>query len=614
MINKNVFKSASLVILLTVFILVVFASIEAITENTGNFFEEFSHVILISALYETVVLLLINTILISVYNITQNKKQKEKNKLQSNINTLFKEFSIVFFDIDKDYIVSNVRSSEKTNSTVRSIITEGVRSSSTEINNYIDITKKKREKQSSMIVVNDTLIKYYYSIIVDPIYRGKEYLGSSCVLVDISEQKSIIKRLKDSEKRLSDYINNIPNIIIEFNLNGDILYINKSATNKMGYSDHNLPNVFDIIRPDQLDFAKNRLKKILNEFEKNLSASEEISSEYAIKDANEEFIYFNVTTTVRRNEFGTLSFLSSLSDISTIKEQKISLENQLTFEKIISSINRDFSNQDTSSIHHSLKTFSEYLELDMIYIFTLDKEENEISVYNKYIRNKNNKIKTQEDNSALMKAIYKLAIAKNYSYIDKNSEIDLKLKQFLFEKLNMKFIMNHKISNDHYDIMISYLSHSREKILESLDMSAFEIYTDMLLNVISKNLFLKKVGEQKETLDVILFGSIMGVLIYRDKEIIYINKTSCDILEVIEDDILNKNINYLLQLIPDLYKYKNDFIKNMKSEKKYRGKMIVDINNKRKIIICEAKPVSSGDNESILITFFDVNMLDSDEN
>ncbi|UUX92435.1 PAS domain-containing protein [Methanoplanus endosymbiosus] len=139
-------------------------------------------------------------------------------------------------------------------------------------------------------------------------------------MADISERISAERALAESEKFNKDLINNLPDYIVIYDINGKVIYINPSGSKAIGYFRKDLVgrSLTDYIHPDDRGLAKKML---------NLRLSDSLKGEYEIRliSGSGDVIIVNIRG--RLIEFDKKpAVMLVLNDITKRKELERNLE------------------------------------------------------------------------------------------------------------------------------------------------------------------------------------------------------------------------------------------------------------------------------------------------
>jgi PAS domain S-box-containing protein len=123
-----------------------------------------------------------------------------------------------------------------------------------------------------------SLKRYEYRVLhKDGTYRWIDFAGNLFesngqkfvlgIAFDITEKKQVEKQLEESEERYRSFLQSLPEIVIESDLNGKIFFANKAAHETFGISEEELKSEFDIfpfIHPDYHNKVIKDLENLLN--------------------------------------------------------------------------------------------------------------------------------------------------------------------------------------------------------------------------------------------------------------------------------------------------------------------------------------------------------------
>ncbi len=122
------------------------------------------------------------------------------------------------------------------------------------------------EKQTSIQITGAHGETRHMDISVLPLVDGKKKTkGFRCIIRDVSHRKHFIDALIESERKLHDLVEYLPEIVFELDSTGQINYINKRSTELLGYSREELlgKNALEIVIPEQRERAARGLGKTL---------------------------------------------------------------------------------------------------------------------------------------------------------------------------------------------------------------------------------------------------------------------------------------------------------------------------------------------------------------
>ena len=127
--------------------------------------------------------------------------------------------------------------------------------------------KKTKWGISTTIIVNKKRLKIELFYLEErPFLKEEEYLISEIGhrLKVIIEQKEAEQKLKESEEKYRSLVENVTDIIVEFDMNGYFLYVSPQVHSIAGYHPKEVigTNGFNLIHPDDLKQAKLILKNV----------------------------------------------------------------------------------------------------------------------------------------------------------------------------------------------------------------------------------------------------------------------------------------------------------------------------------------------------------------
>lgn len=98
------------------------------------------------------------------------------------------------------------------------------------------------------------------------IKQGSEIVGVQGVARDISARRQAEENVRRSEKRFRDFIDFLPEVVFETDLEGKLTLVNSNAFTLFGYTKNDLEqgvNVFDIITPSERSLARENFQSVL---------------------------------------------------------------------------------------------------------------------------------------------------------------------------------------------------------------------------------------------------------------------------------------------------------------------------------------------------------------
>lgn len=553
-------------------------------------------------------------IVITISNFIVLKKNKKNKEIESQIANLNSSIEILLNKELVCYLIVNKLNKiieKKYNKNIQYSILQNIfikdSISNLEILRYVQKCFETKEKIETTISIKNILhITMYFTLIVNYISSEKEE-HVIIILYNITNEKNTLKFLKESENKFSYFANIIPDSIVEYDMNGNILFLNKSVENVFRFSKDSLKNINHVLTEEEQLKASERIKTLIKNSEKNINVIMS-PEEYKLKNSNNEILYCKVTSSIRVNEFGVKTIISVVSDITNYKMQQKFLEKKLEFEKLIFTISKRFLIQENSveTTQQAFIELSDFLDIDSIIVFLKDKETNKVSVKHSFIKKMNPKIENKKDQILFLNNMYNLSKNDKFMFLDKFAKNDNELYKYFFNKLNTKYIVTYTFDNDEYSLIFTFYFFNRIQMLNNNDISAIEIFCELLSSLMFKNLLNQKILEKQESFNVLINESSLGVIsIYNDK-ITFINDSALKILELSRKYCIDTNASEILnsyEIFKNVYK---EYIKNKKSLK-IKGKI------KEKKVLIELKPVYLDEKNSILITILEYNSEEKNE-
>lgn len=560
-------------------------------------FQLISSSIVILAPCNPIIKIIFFVVVITTSNVFLIRKLKKDEEIQTqlesldtSIELLLKKDSSVYFTVDNTRKIIEKRFHENIDKILLSNIFENNSIVNIEILRYVEQCFKDKKKISTTVSVKNTnYSSSYFSLVVHNVTRNnKDYVV--VILFDITEQKNTLKFLRESETKFSHFADLIPDTIAEYDMKGNILFLNKSTERIFGYSRNSLKNIMQVLVEEDKEKAVLSITSLLSQFEKNQNTT--TGGEYRLLNSRGDVVYCKIISSMRINKFGVKTIVSIVSDISSYKVQQQFLEKRLEFEKMISSISKRFLIED--NIQESFEEFSNFLDLDSITVFLNEKEVNKTSIERSYIKNAGNK----EEQVILFKHLYSLCKNDRFVFCDKYTDISEKSHNFLFEKLETKYIISYKFDSPEYSIIIVFHCLNREKMFGDTEMSAIEIFSELLSAFIFKSILNEKILEKQNSFDALIKESCLGVISISDNIITFVNDSALEILEL-NKDCINKNASSVLDIYPVFARLDKIYSKN---KRHIKTRSEIEINGIKKQIIIEIKPVSLDEKNSSLIT------------
>jgi len=131
--------------------------------------------------------------------------------------------------------------------------------------------------------------------------------GFLCIALDVSEKKRSEKALMESERKYRLLVRNLPNIVYRSYLNGNIDFFDDKIEILTGYGrqefDARQVNWFDLVHPDDLEYAKDIFKKALR-------TDQMYIREYRIKTKNGNIVWVQEGGQIIYGEDSEVEFIS----------------------------------------------------------------------------------------------------------------------------------------------------------------------------------------------------------------------------------------------------------------------------------------------------------------
>jgi len=131
--------------------------------------------------------------------------------------------------------------------------------------------------------------------------------GFLCIALDVSEKKRSEKALMESERKYRLLVRNLPNIVYRSYLNGNIDFFDDKIEILTGYGrqefDARQVNWFDLVHPDDLEYAKDIFRKALR-------TDQMYIREYRIKTKNGNIVWVQEGGQIIYGEDSEVEFIS----------------------------------------------------------------------------------------------------------------------------------------------------------------------------------------------------------------------------------------------------------------------------------------------------------------
>ncbi|MCE5249370.1 PAS domain S-box protein [bacterium] len=190
-------------------------------------------------------------------------------------------------------------------------------------------------------------------------------------LVDVTARIRVQEKLDEREKVYRELMDFLPQTVVEFDMNGNLTFINRSGFEIFGYSIDDFKkgiNIFDIISLEDRDKARKNLGDVI----KGLRSG---PGEYAIKkkDGTPVHIITYSNAIIRDNKpVGARGIIIDITDLKqteqALREERSKMEVLLNNERLLATV--AFSLNSSDSLHESmndiLKMISSELEIDNV--------------------------------------------------------------------------------------------------------------------------------------------------------------------------------------------------------------------------------------------------------
>jgi len=150
--------------------------------------------------------------------------------------------------------------------------------------------------------------------------------------------------------------------------------------------------------------------------------------------------------------------------------------------------------------------------------------------------------------------------------------------------------------------VIIYCCFNREKVFGDSDMSAIEIFSELLSSLMFRIILNEKILEKQCSFDTLISESILGVISISDNKITFINNSALNMLNLDIENCMNKNASNVLNVFPAFERLEKSFMKNKRCIK---TKLELEIKGIKRELITEIKPIALNDKKSSLITLLD---------
>lgn len=193
----------------------------------------------------------------------------------------------------------------------------------------------------------------------------------SCILIiinDITRRKLALMELESSGKRYRELTEFLPEMICETDINGKLLYVNKFALERMGYTEEEVygtgTNIFVLFRKEDLLKAKRNFNRVITG---NISLSDEY--EVFTKDGKPINVIVHTTPILDKEEVKGIRGV--MIDISQQKKSEFQIKQNLKQQQIVSDISIALNSLDEfePKINNAIKIIGEHIDASRVYIF-----------------------------------------------------------------------------------------------------------------------------------------------------------------------------------------------------------------------------------------------------
>lgn len=180
------------------------------------------------------------------------------------------------------------------------------------------------------------------------------------------------QELEDSELRYKNLTEMLPEMICETDLEGNLIYANMYALEKMGYTPEEMSeglNVFGMFTEDEKPFA-------FENFRERLSVDYQPPTEYNVVKKNGEIFPSLIYTTPILHKGVPTGVRGVMIDISERKKYELQLERNLRQQEILSEIAINLNSIESfkTKIQNILDIIGKHLDVSRVYIFEDDRE------------------------------------------------------------------------------------------------------------------------------------------------------------------------------------------------------------------------------------------------
>ncbi len=334
----------------------------------------------------------------------------------------------------------------------------------------------------------------WYSTRLRAIKENEEVVSVMLITRDITERKEAELKLKESEERYHNLVDNILDIIYEIELDGKIIYLSPQTIDTLGYKPDELinQNAFRFIHPDDQP-------KVLEDQKYVINSGDIGSVEFRIRHKEGRYVTVSSRGQIIEKE-GDNKIIGLFRDVTERKK----IEEKVQKEK---------------------EKAEMYLNLVNVIIVALDKE-GKISLINK----KGNEILEWSEGDLIGKNWFEYCLPPR----DKDRVFDYFKKLMKGELDVVPFYENPVITKDGDEKLIAWstimLKDSNGNATGALSSGE---------DITEKKEAEQLLKESEEKFRTIAEQSLMGILILQDNKIKYINSAALAMLDYNKDEVLN---------------------------------------------------------------------------
>jgi PAS domain S-box-containing protein len=158
----------------------------------------------------------------------------------------------------------------------------------------------------------------------------------ACIFADITARKQAEQTLINSEKKYRDLADSLPQTIVEFDIQGNLIYVNRNGFETFGYTREEFDkglNVFQMLMPEEHNRARENVQRVLHE-------ESESGNEYrAVRKDGSTFPVIIYTSAITREnkQIGLRGIIVDISE-SKLAEQHLR-ESEERFKQVTENAN-----------------------------------------------------------------------------------------------------------------------------------------------------------------------------------------------------------------------------------------------------------------------------------